>query len=57
VIVEYDSDKGNPYVPHPISFQRWGSIAPAAGFTVPTRIHGVPSRFLGSIYGAVSTRA
>jgi ubiquinone/menaquinone biosynthesis C-methylase UbiE len=56
VLVEYDADHGNPYVPHPISFARWGSMAPAAGFSVPELIGRVPSRFLGSIYGAVARR-
>ena len=23
VLVEYDADRGNPWVPHPISFDRW----------------------------------
>jgi ubiquinone/menaquinone biosynthesis C-methylase UbiE len=57
VLVEYDSDHGNPYVPHPISLRRWSSLAPAAGFGVPALVHRVPSRFLGSIYGAVTARS
>jgi ubiquinone/menaquinone biosynthesis C-methylase UbiE len=56
VIVEYGSDKGNPYVPHPIPFARWETLAAAAGFSVPRLVHHVPSRFLGSIYGAVTER-
>jgi len=56
ILVEYDADHGNPYVPHPISFARWGSMALAAGFTVPELLHRVPSRFLGSIYGALAMR-
>ena len=56
VLVEYDADQGNPYVPHPISFARWAVLASSAGFEAPRLIHRVPSRFLGSIYGAVSTR-
>jgi SAM-dependent methyltransferase len=57
VLVEYDADHGNPYVPYPISFRRWSALAVAAGFTQPRLLHRVPSRFLGSIYGAVSTRS
>ena len=56
VLVEYDADQGNPYVPHPISVARWAVLASSAGFEAPRLIHRVPSRFLGSIYGAVSTR-
>ena len=56
VIVEYDADRGNQWVPFPISFDRWQGIAPDAGFTRPTLLHRVPSRFLGAIYGAAAFR-
>jgi ubiquinone/menaquinone biosynthesis C-methylase UbiE len=56
VLVEYDADHGNPYVPHPISFVRWQALATAAGFDPPRLLHRVPSRFLGSIYGAATGR-
>ena len=56
VLVEYDADHGNPWVPHPISFARWQRLAPAAGFADPRLIHRVPSRFLNAIYGAVTVR-
>ena len=54
VVVEYDADAGNPWVPHPFSFDRWRSVAAAAGFTGVELVHRVPSRFLGAIYGAVA---
>jgi SAM-dependent methyltransferase len=57
VLVEYDADRGNPWVPHPISFDRWRREAPAHGFEVPRLIHRVPSRFLNAIYGAVTVPA
>jgi ubiquinone/menaquinone biosynthesis C-methylase UbiE len=54
VVVEYDAERGNPWVPHPISYRAWQWIAMAAGL-VDTRLVGrVPSRFLGAIYSAVS---
>ena len=56
VLVEYDADRGNPWVPHPISFARWTRVAPTAGFDAPRLLHRVPSRFLGAIYGAGTTR-
>ena len=56
ILVEYDADHGNPWVPHPISFARWTRIAPAAGFATPRLIHRVPSRFLNAIYGAAADR-
>jgi ubiquinone/menaquinone biosynthesis C-methylase UbiE len=52
VVVEYDADRGNPWVPHPISFERLDGLVRAAGFGECELIHRVPSRFLGSIYGA-----
>ena len=56
VLVEYDADRGNPWVPHPISWARWPSLAAEAGFRDTRRLASVPSRFLGSIYSAVSLR-
>ena len=54
VLVEYDADRGNPWVPHPVSFETWRSMADELGLT-DTRLAGrVPSRFLGAIYSAVS---
>ncbi len=56
VVVEYDADRGNPWVPHPFSFGTWRREAVAAGLAEPRLIHRVPSRFLGAIYGAVTAR-
>lgn len=57
IVVEYDADRGNPWVPHPFSFDRWLEEAAAAGFDDVRILHRVPSRFLGAIYGAVATRS
>jgi SAM-dependent methyltransferase len=57
VLVEYGSDSGNPWVPHPISYARWEQLAGQAGFEDTRKLHSVPSRYLGSIYSAVSRRA
>lgn len=57
VLVEYDAERGNPYVPHPISFARWQRIAAEAGFDEIRLLHRVPSRFLGAIYGASARSA
>jgi SAM-dependent methyltransferase len=56
VLVEYDADHGNPWVPHPLSFATWRRVAPAAGLTEPRLLGRVPSRFLGAIYSAVAER-
>ena len=54
VVVEYDADRGNPWVPHPFSFERWRTEAVRAGYAEPRLLGRVPSRFLGAIYAAVS---
>ncbi len=56
VLVEYDAERGNPYVPHPIAFDRLPALAADAGFGPARLLHRVPSRFLGSIYGAMAVR-
>jgi SAM-dependent methyltransferase len=56
VLVEYDADAGNAWVPFPISFVRWEGLAAAAGLRDTHRLGSIPSRFLGSIYSAVSVR-
>jgi SAM-dependent methyltransferase len=54
VLVEYDADHGNPWVPYPLSFRRWESLAAETGLRGTRRLAAVPSRFLGSIYSALS---
>ena len=56
VLVEYDSDHGNTWVPYPLSYPTWAALAEQAGFHDTRRLTAVPSRFLGSIYSAVSVR-
>jgi SAM-dependent methyltransferase len=56
IVVEYDADRGNPWVPHPFSMRGWERLAAEAGLEGTTEIGRVPSRFLGGIYGAVSRR-
>ena len=54
VLVEYGVDRGNPWVPYPLSFATWSKVAAAAGFRDTRQLATVPSRFLGSIYSALS---
>ena len=56
VLVEYGSDRGNPWVPWPLSYATWATLAERVGLTDTRRIGQVPSRFLGSIYAALSVR-
>jgi SAM-dependent methyltransferase len=54
IVVEYDADRGNPWVPHPFSFETWRRLAAEAGLRDTERIGRVLSRFLGAIYAAAS---
>ena len=54
VLVEYDADEGNHWVPYPLSFETWRALADASGFGDTRKLATVPSRFLGRIYCAVS---
>jgi SAM-dependent methyltransferase len=56
VVVEYDADRGNPWVPHPFGYPSWERLAAAAGLTGTKQLGRVPSRFLEAIYSAVSRR-
>ena len=54
VLVEYDADRGNLWVPHPISYTTWLAVAPAAGFSGARLLGRVPSRFLNAIYSSAA---
>jgi ubiquinone/menaquinone biosynthesis C-methylase UbiE len=54
LVVEYDSDSGNPWVPHPFSFETWQRSAAELGLLDTREIGRVPSRFLGAMYAAAS---
>ena len=56
LLVEYNADSGNPWVPYPLSFETYRSLAPRAGFSEPRLLATVPSRFLREIYSAVVYR-
>jgi len=57
VVVEYDADHGNPWVPHPFSYPSWERLAAEAGLGNTQPLGRVPSRFLDAIYSAVSRRS
>jgi ubiquinone/menaquinone biosynthesis C-methylase UbiE len=54
ILVEYNVDRGNTWVPHPISFPAWERLAARCGFAGTHQIGAKPSRFLREIYSAVS---
>jgi ubiquinone/menaquinone biosynthesis C-methylase UbiE len=54
LIVEYDSDRGNDWVPYPVSLETWLGLAERAGFRETRLMGAIASRFLGRIYSALS---
>ena len=54
IIVEYGAERGNPWVPYPFVYERWETMAAQAGFKNTRLLRTVPSRWLGSMYSAVS---
>ena len=57
LLVEYDTDHGNTWVPYPLSLAAWEILGPETGFAETHLIGSQPSRFLGRIYSASSRRA
>ncbi|HZQ05450.1 MAG TPA: class I SAM-dependent methyltransferase [Anaerolineae bacterium] len=56
LLVEYNVDYGNMWVPHPLSFETFRTLAPRAGFSEPRLLATVPSRFLHEFYSAAAHR-
>jgi hypothetical protein len=47
-------DKGNLWVPHPLTFETWQRLAPQAGFSAPRPLAKAPSSFLKEFYSALA---
>ena len=56
LLVEYDTDHGNMWVPYPFSYKTWEEMARRQGFVETTLLARYPSRFLGGMFSAVSLR-
>ena len=54
LIVEYNVERGNSAVPHPVPYGRWRRLADGAGFAHTELLARRPSRFLREIYAAGS---
>jgi len=54
ILVEYGTDRGNHWVPYPFSYARWETMAAQAGFKNTRLLKTIPSRWLGSMYSALS---
>ena len=56
LLVEYNSDHGNMWVPYPLSYPTWEKLATASGFVQTRLLATTPSRFLREIYSAESSK-
>jgi ubiquinone/menaquinone biosynthesis C-methylase UbiE len=54
VLVEYNLDQGNTWVPYPLSYKTWQMMALRNGFASTRLLARRPSRFMGEIYSALS---
>jgi len=56
LVVEYNVDKGNVWVPYPFSFETFVKLAGQSGFSKPSILGKNPSRFLREFYSALTQR-
>jgi ubiquinone/menaquinone biosynthesis C-methylase UbiE len=54
ILVEYNLDQGNTWVPYPLSYKTWEMMARRHGFARTRLLARRPSRFMGEIFSAVS---
>ncbi len=54
LLVEYNLESGNPWVPYPLSYHAWEELARRVGFGHTRLLARRPSRFLREIYSAES---
>lgn len=54
LLVEYDTDHGNMWVPYPFAYGTWESLARQNGLVNTQFLARVPSRFFGGMYSAMS---
>jgi SAM-dependent methyltransferase len=52
LLVEYNVDQGNMWVPYPLSFESFRELAPRAGYSEPALLATHPSNFLHEFYSA-----
>ena len=55
LMVEYNVDRGNPWVPHPLSYPTWEALARKCGFEQVRLLATRPSSFLKEFYAAESS--
>ena len=53
IMVEYNTDRGNPAVPHPLDDQNWLKLATRVGLREARILSRIPSSFLGEMYAGI----
>lgn len=56
LIVEYNTDSGNTWVPYPFSYETWAQMAAKNGFVNTHKLSERSSRFLDGMYSALSVK-
>lgn len=54
LLIEYNAQRGNPWVPYPLTYAAWETLARQHSFAQTRLLTTVPSRFLREIYAAHS---
>lgn len=54
LMVEYNTDQGNVWVPYPFAYPTWERMSRESGFEHTELLSSYPSRFLREIYSAAS---
>ncbi len=55
LIVEYDTDRGNSFVPYPLTFYRLSKLLRQHDFSDPELLATAPSKYEKGMYSAVAT--
>jgi ubiquinone/menaquinone biosynthesis C-methylase UbiE len=54
LLVEYNTDRSNPWMPYPLSYDSWSALAGRNGFRETRLLEKVPSRYVREMYSAAS---
>lgn len=54
ILVEYDTERGNQWVPYPLTYPTWEALAVGCGLVGTRRLATHPSSFLGRFFSALS---
>lgn len=56
LLVEYNLNRSNPWVPYPVNYSAWDKLAAVVGFRVTRMLKRRPSRTMKEIYSALSIK-